>query len=75
MISTQVFGRCGERECGGEGDDYDRLLASPRSLRSEADAFAKACGRFALLELLRDPAAAFSTLAGRDGECLSLIHI
>ena len=68
-LTPMVFGRCGERECGGEGDDYDRLLASPRSLRSEADAFAKACGRFALLELLRDPAAAFATLAGRDGEC------
>ena len=51
-LTPMVFGRCGERECGGEGDDYDRLLASPRSLRSEADAFAKACGRFALLELL-----------------------
>ena len=68
-LTPMVFGRCDERECGGEGDDYDRLLASPRSLRSEADAFAKACGRFALLELLRDPAAAFATLAGRDGEC------
>ena len=42
-MTPMVFGKCDDRECGGEGDDYDRLLASPRSLRSEADAFAKAC--------------------------------
>ena len=59
-LTPMVFG--GARGRRREGD-YDRLLASPRSLRSEADAFAKA-GRFALAAL-RDPAAAFSTLAGR----------
>ena len=72
-LTPMVFGSCGDREAGGVKDDYDRLLASPRSLRNESDAFAKAVGKFAFLDILKDPAQAFSTLSGRQGECCNVI--